>query len=82
MRSRRSRVEPLKFDMATRTHLELGDCLLAGTAHGCGCGLLGVDGVMQDDVARAMWKAHRDEILAGWTQPSPPWAALEFDGKP
>jgi hypothetical protein len=78
-RRERSRIE---FDYSMRVHLEEGTCLLAGRDKGCGCGLLGVDGALQADVARVMWRAHRDEILAGWTRPVPPWAALEFDGKP
>ena len=72
-RSRRERVEPIVFDMATRVHLETGDCLLAGFERGCGCGLLGVDGVLREEIARRMWQEHRDEILAAWDKPEKPW---------
>ena len=78
-RSRRERVEPIVFDIATRMHMEYGDCLLAGFDRGCGCGLVGVDGTLHEDLARALWFNHRDEILAQWTGPETPYG-VRFDG--
>ena len=37
-----------EYDQATRVHLELGDCLLAGYGEGCGCGLVDVHGVLNE----------------------------------
>lgn len=42
-----------EFDNAMQLHLTTGDCLLAGFRLGCGCGLVGPDGVFREDLARA-----------------------------
>lgn len=77
-RSRRERGREIEFGRPMQTHLETGDCLLAGPGQGCDCGLRGSDGVLRTDLARRMWEAHRDEILAGWTSTDPPWGS-QFD---
>ena len=56
-RTRRAHGRIAEFDDAMRLHLESGDCLLAGAGKGCGCGLVGPDGVFRDGLARAA-RAH------------------------
>lgn len=44
----------IEFNEATRLHLEIGDCLLAGPGKGCGCGLRDYDGNEREDLACVM----------------------------
>jgi hypothetical protein len=51
-RTRRPR-QRIEFDEVVLLHLQTGDCLLAGPGEGCGCGLIGPDGVLRRDLERA-----------------------------
>lgn len=52
-RTRRTN-DRIELTNPVRLHLEIGDCLLAGTARGCGCGLRDSDGSEREDLVREM----------------------------
>ncbi len=64
-RKRRPREPEIVLDAATRVHLELGDCLLAGRGNGCGCGLRDYNGHERTDVIALL----RQRLEAGQNDP-------------
>lgn len=52
------------FDYGVAVHLACGDCLLAGPADGCGCGMVNEAGVFRQDLARLFRREYAAEIAA------------------
>jgi hypothetical protein len=76
----RNRTHTATYDGAMRVHLQERDCYLAGApGNACACGLTDANGNLRVELARRMWREHRDEILVEWKGDAPPWAAIEFD---